>query len=79
MVKRGWVGSIHGRRSSIEQASSFFEKVQLDFHLADLFEQFILLGVELLARTFAAVGEDVHQTQGGFALLKNPSKFNGLI
>src|SRR3954470_13502124 len=54
-------GSIHRRRSSIDKASSFFEKVQLHFELADLLVEFVLLGVGLLADLLAAVAENVWQ------------------
>ena len=33
---------------SVDEASSFFEKVQLHFELADLFVELVLLGVGLL-------------------------------
>src|SRR5229473_3220070 len=46
MVRLGCAGSIHGRLS-IEEASSFFEKVQLHFQLADL---------------LAAIAENIRQT-----------------
>jgi hypothetical protein len=36
-VSRGCVASIHGRLSSVDETSSFFEKVQLHFELTDLF------------------------------------------
>ena len=55
------MGSIHGRLSSIDEASSFFEKVQLHFQLADLLVELVLLGVGLLAHLLAAVAEDVGQ------------------
>src|SRR5579863_6687498 len=61
MVRRPCVGSIHLRRTSIDEASSFFEKVQLHFELADLLVELVLLGVGLLAHLFAAVSEDVRQ------------------
>jgi hypothetical protein len=60
-VRCGCCGSIHRRRSSIDEASSFFEKVQLHFQLADLLVEFVLLGVGLLAHLLAAVAEDVWQ------------------
>lgn len=40
-----WEESIHWRRSSIERAESFLEKVHLDFHLADLAAELSLLGI----------------------------------
>jgi hypothetical protein len=43
------VGSIHCRLSSVDEASSFFEKVQLHFQLADLFVELVLFGIGLLA------------------------------
>jgi hypothetical protein len=43
------MGSIHCRLSSVDEASSFFEKVQLHFQLADLFVKLVFLGVGLLA------------------------------
>ena len=52
------MGSIHRRRSSIDEASSFFEKVQLHFQLADLLVELVLVGVGLLAHLLAAVAED---------------------
>src|ERR1700685_4507363 len=64
MLRRGggrWI-SIHGRLSSVDEASSFFEKVQLHFQLADLFVELVLFGVGLLAHLLAAVTEDVGQT-----------------
>jgi hypothetical protein len=61
MVSEWCAGSIHRRRSSIEQASSFFEKVQLHFELADLPVELVLVGVGLLARVFTAIGKDVGQ------------------
>src|SRR5437588_3743607 len=61
MVRRRCCGSIHRRRSSIDEASSFFEKVQLHFQLADLLVELVLLGVGLLAHLLAAVAEDVWQ------------------
>ena len=54
-------GSIHGRLSLVDEASSFFEKVQLHFQLADLFVQFVLFGVGLLTHLLAAVAEDIGQ------------------
>src|SRR5207248_11162274 len=62
MWRRGWAASIHRRLSSVEQASSFFEKVQLHFQLADLFIELILLCVGLLAYVLTAVAEHVGQT-----------------
>ena len=56
------MGSIHGRLSSIDEASSFFEKVQLHFQLSDLFVELVLFGVGLLAHLLAAITEDVGQT-----------------
>ena len=44
------------RLSSVGEVSSF-EKVQLHFQLTDLFVQFVLLGVGLLAYLLAAVAE----------------------
>src|SRR5258708_14385534 len=61
MLRHGYVGSIHRRRSSIDEASSFFEKVQLHFQLADLLVEFVLLGVGLLAHLLAAVAEYIRQ------------------
>jgi hypothetical protein len=61
MLRRVWAGSIHGRLFSVDEASSFFEKVQLHFQLTDLFVEFFLLGVGLLAYLLAAVAEDVGQ------------------
>jgi hypothetical protein len=61
MVRLGCAGSIHGRLS-IEEASSFFEKVQLHFQLANLFVEFVLLAVGLLPHLLAAVAEDIGQT-----------------
>src|SRR3954453_12176621 len=61
MVRLGCAGSIHGRLS-IEEASSFFEKVQLHFQLANLFIEFVLLAVGLLPNLLAAVAEDIGQT-----------------
>jgi len=55
------VGSIHCRLSSVDEASSFFEKVQLHFQLADLFVELILLGIGLLAHLLAAVAENIGQ------------------
>src|ERR1700678_202497 len=63
MVSRGCRGSIHGRWSSVDEASSFFEKVQLHFQLADLFIKLVFLRVGLLAHLLAAVAEDVGQTR----------------
>src|SRR6266849_4373040 len=62
MLRLEYSGSIHRRRSSIDEASSFFEKVQLHFQLADLFVELVLFGVGLLAHLLAAVAEDVRQT-----------------
>ena len=45
--------------SSVEQASSFFEKVQLDFQPSNLLEQLILLDIPLLFGM--AVREDLRQ------------------
>jgi hypothetical protein len=50
------------RRYVIDEASSFFEKVQLHFQLADLLVEFVLLGVGLLAHLLSAVTEDIRQT-----------------
>ena len=61
MVRPGCAGSIHGRLST-EEASSFFEKVQLHFQLADLFIQFVLFRVGLLADLLAAIAENIRQT-----------------
>src|SRR5579863_10040615 len=61
MLRRGWAASIHARLSSVDEASSFFEKVQLHFQLADLFVEFVFLGIGLLADLLAAVAEDVGQ------------------
>ena len=58
---------MHGRLS-IEEASSFFEKVQLHFQLANLLIQFVLLGVGLLADLLAAIAENIGQTSRGFFL-----------
>jgi len=66
MLRRGWAGSIHflkrGRLSSVDEASSFIEKVQLHFQLADLLVELVLLGIGLLAYLLAAIAEDVGQT-----------------
>src|SRR5256885_3463296 len=67
MVRLGCAGSIHGRLS-IEEASSFFEKVQLHFQLADLFIQFVLFRVGLLADLLAAIAENIRQTGQGLFL-----------
>ena len=56
------------RLSSAEEASSFFEKVQLHFQLADLLVQLVLLGIRLLADLLAAVAEDVGQARQGLFL-----------
>ena len=48
--------------SLVDEASSFFEKVQLHFQLAYLLVELILLGVGLLAHLLTAVAEDVGQT-----------------
>jgi hypothetical protein len=56
------VVSIHCCLSSVDEASSFFEKVQLHFQLADLFVELILFGVGLLAYLLATVAEEVGQT-----------------
>src|SRR5438309_5117589 len=61
MVRLGCAGSIHGRLS-IEEASSFFEKVQLHFQLADLLIQFVPFRVGLLADLLAAIAENIRQT-----------------
>jgi hypothetical protein len=53
------VGLIHGRLSSVDEASSFFEKVQLHFQLADLLVELVLVGVGLLAHLLAAIAENV--------------------
>ncbi|HVI78078.1 MAG TPA: hypothetical protein VM715_07920 [Candidatus Acidoferrum sp.] len=45
--------------SSVEEASSFFEKVQLHFQLADLLVELVLLSVGLLAHLLSTVAEDV--------------------
>src|SRR5271170_7338527 len=62
MLRWRWRESIHERLSSTDEASSFFEKVQLHFQLADLFVELVFLGVGLLAELLAAVAEDVGQT-----------------
>src|SRR6266436_2027954 len=62
MLRHGCCASIHWRWSSSEEAGSFFEKVQLHFQLPDLFVQFVLFGVGLLAHLLAAVAEDVGQS-----------------
>src|ERR1700730_10050568 len=62
MLSRGCCGSIHGRLSSVDEASSFFEKVQLHFQLSDLLVEFVLLSVGLLAHLFSAVAENVGQS-----------------
>ena len=54
-------GSIHVRWSSSEQASSFFEKVQLHFELADLLVELVLLGFDLLELAVVPVAEDLGQ------------------
>jgi hypothetical protein len=46
---------------SVDEASSFFEKVQLHFQLAGLFVELVLLCIGLLAYLLAAVAEDVGQ------------------
>src|SRR5262249_47650719 len=66
--RHGCRGSIHRRRSSIDEASSFFEKVQLHFQLADLFVELVLFGVGLLADLLSAVAEDVWQASQGLPL-----------
>ena len=53
---------------SIEEASSFFEKVQLHFQLANLFIEFVFLGVGLLADLFAAIAENIGQPRQGLFL-----------
>src|SRR5215471_9024493 len=68
MLRCGWSGSIHGRLSSVDEASSFFEKVQLHFQLADLLVELVLLGIRLLAYLLAAVAEDVGQAGQGLFL-----------
>src|SRR5277367_2338330 len=62
MLSREYSGSIHERLSSVDEASSFFEKVQLHFQLADLLVELVLVGVGLLAHLLAAVAKDVGQT-----------------
>src|SRR5271169_1170275 len=59
MLRRGWAASIHARLSSVDEASSFFEKVQLHFQLADLPVELVLFGIGLLADLLAAVTENV--------------------
>jgi hypothetical protein len=41
------------------EASSFFEKVQFQLELADLFIEFVLFQVRLLAHLFAALAKHV--------------------
>src|SRR5246500_5873249 len=67
MVRWGCAESIHGRLS-IEEASSFFEKVQLRFQLPDLFVQFVPLRVCLQADLLAAIAENIRQTGQGLFL-----------
>src|ERR1051325_6767516 len=62
MVRCGCPDSIHERRSSIDESSFFFEKVQLHFQLANLLVEFILFSVGLLAYLVPAVAEDIGQT-----------------
>src|SRR5260370_42429855 len=61
MLRTGCAGSIHGR-FSIHEASSFFEKVQLHFQLANLLIQFVLFRVGLLADLLAAIPENIGKT-----------------
>jgi hypothetical protein len=63
--------------SSVDEASSFFEKVQLHFQLADLFVQLVFLGIGLLAELLAAVAEDVGQA--GQRLFLPASIFNAAL
>src|SRR5664279_482234 len=65
-----WLGSIHCLRSSTEQASSFFEKVQLHFQLPDLLIQFGLFRVGLLAHLLPAIAKHVRQSRHRLALPK---------
>ncbi len=57
MFSLGWQGSIHWRLSSVEQASLFFEKVQLDFHVADLAVELLLLRVGFRPRRTGGLGD----------------------
>src|SRR5277367_4052545 len=75
MLRWRWRESIHERLSSTDEASSFFEKVQLHFQLADLFVELVFLGVGLLAELLAAVAEDVGQA--GQRLLLQPPTWVG--
>src|SRR5580693_7758096 len=68
MVRHGCFGSIHRRRSSIDEARSFFEKVQLHLQLADLFIELVLFGVGLLAHLLAAAAEQIRQAGQGLLL-----------
>jgi hypothetical protein len=45
----------------VDEASSFFEKVQLHFQLIYLFVKLVFLAIGLLADLLAAVAEDVAQ------------------
>ena len=65
-----WLGSIHCLRSSTEQASSFFEKVQLHFQLPDMLVEFGLVGIGLLAQLLAAIAKNVRQPRHCLALPK---------
>src|SRR3954451_16608170 len=62
MLRCGFLGSIHERRSSADEASSFFEKVQLHFQLADLSVELVLLCIGLLTNLLAAVATNIGQT-----------------
>ena len=52
---------MHRRRFSSDKSSSFFEKVQLHFELADLLVELVLLGVGLPAHLLTAVAKNVRQ------------------
>ena len=66
--------SIHGRLSSVDEASSFLRKVQLHFHLADLLVENVFLGIGLLADLFAAVAELVGQTTASACFFQPPTR-----
>src|SRR4051812_12388363 len=63
MLRCGFLGSIHERRSSADEASSFFEKVQLHFQLADLLVELVLFGIGLLTHLLAAIAKNIGQTR----------------
>ena len=66
MLSDGCLGSIQRRFSSVGEASSFFEKVQLHFEPSDLLKELVFLDIGVLLRL--ARRENLRQMIGGMLL-----------